>query len=52
MIIEGRWFWDEHAGDYTGRPNNAATPTLRAYNQVNDSSGFGAVCTWKGRPYD
>jgi hypothetical protein len=45
-----RWFWDEHAGDYTGRPSNADTPTVWFYNQVNDDSGFGAVCTWKGRP--
>ena len=45
-----RWFWDQHAGDYTGRPDNAGTPTVWFYNQVNDASGFGAVCTWKGRP--
>ena len=44
------WFWNNHAGDYTGRPDNAITPTVWAYNQVNDTSGFGAVCTWKGRP--
>jgi len=44
-----RWFWDQHAGDYTGRPDNADTPTVWAYNQVDDDSGFGAVCTWKGR---
>ena len=45
-----RWFWDSHAGDYTGRPDNTNTPTVWAYNQVNDETGFGAVCTWRGRP--
>lgn len=45
-----RWFWNEHAGDYTGRPGNDDSPTVWYYNQVNDDSGFGAVCTWKGRP--
>jgi hypothetical protein len=45
-----RWFWDSHAGDYTGRPDNPNTPTVWVYNQVNDVSGFGVVCTWKGRP--
>ena len=45
-----RWFWDNHAGDYTGRPDNADTSTIWVYNQVNDATGFGAVCTWRGRP--
>ena len=45
-----RWFWDDHAGDYTGRPDSANFPTVWFYNQVNDGSGFGVVCTWKGRP--
>ena len=45
-----RWFWNQHAGDYTGRPDNANTPTAWVYNQVNDASGFGVVCTWRGRP--
>jgi len=45
-----KWFWGGGAGDYTGRPNNTATPTIWVYNQVNDDSGLGVVCTWKGRP--
>jgi len=45
-----RWFWTNHVGDYTGRPDNADTPTAWVHNQVNDESGFGAVCTWRGRP--
>jgi len=45
-----RWFWDNHAGDYTGRPDNVVKPTVWYYNPVNDGTGFGSVCTWKGRP--
>ena len=45
-----RWFWFQHAGDYTGRPDNVATPTVWLYNQVVDKTGFGAFCTWNGRP--
>ena len=47
-----RWFVDNGAGDYLGRPDNASTPTVWVYNQVNTSSslGMGAVGTWKGKP--
>ena len=44
-----KWFVISHAGDYTGRPDNKATPTVWLYNQVDDESGFGVACTWKGR---
>lgn len=47
-----RWFVNNGAGDYLGRPDNASTPTVWVYNQVNTSSlfGMGAVGTWKGKP--
>ena len=47
-----RWFVNNGAGDYLGRPNNANAPTVWCYNQVNtaDQFGMGAVCTWKGYP--
>jgi hypothetical protein len=47
-----RWFINSGAGDYLGRPDNASTPTVWVYNQVNTSSSFGmgAVGTWKGKP--
>ncbi len=55
------WFWDATMGDYLGRPENAATPTVWAYNQVcttypycggdpKNFHGGGAVATWKGKP--
>lgn len=37
------------AGDFLGRPDNASSKTVWFYNQVNDDSGMGAVCTWGGR---
>jgi hypothetical protein len=47
-----RWFVQEGAGDYLGRPDNESMPTVWVYNQVNISSSFGmgAVGTWKGKP--
>jgi hypothetical protein len=45
-----RWFWKDGAGDYLGRPDNADSPTFRKFNQVNDDTGMGAVCTWQGIP--
>ncbi|NLB54745.1 MAG: hypothetical protein GX811_03095, partial [Lentisphaerae bacterium] len=46
------WFVSNGAGDYLGRPDNSATPTVWVYNQVNTSSslGMGGVATWKGTP--
>ena len=44
-----KWFWNNAAGDFLGRPDNASSRTVWFYNQVNDDSGMGAVCTWKGR---
>jgi hypothetical protein len=44
-----RWFNDNGAGDYAGRPNNASFPTVRKYNQV-DYGGLSAVATWFGVP--
>jgi hypothetical protein len=44
-----RWFNDNGAGDYAGRPNNASFPTVRKYNQI-DYGGLGAVATWFGVP--
>ncbi len=44
-----KWFWANGAGDFLGRPDNASSPTVWYYNQVNDDSGRGAVCTWNGR---
>jgi hypothetical protein len=55
-----RWFYNNNAGDYLGRPDNANTPTVWVYNQVrttpgprlsrSDFFGAGAVGTWKGKP--
>ena len=44
-----KWFWHNGSGDFLGRPDNASSRTVWFYNQVNDESGMGAVCTWKGR---
>ena len=44
-----KWFWHNGAGDFLGRPDNASSRTVWFYNQVNDDSGMGAVCTWGGR---
>jgi hypothetical protein len=43
------WFVAVGHGDYLGRPNNASSPTVRKYNQVDDE-GKGAVATWCGVP--
>ncbi len=45
-----RWFVNNGMGDYLGRVDNTATPTVWRYNQVNDESGMGAVATWHGLP--
>ena len=49
-----KWFVNGNAGDYVGRPDNQATPSVWYYGQVsstiNDNYGLGSVCTWKGRP--
>ena len=52
-----RWFVSGGNGDYIGRPDSAARPTVWLYNQVNDAPtpdlngvGFGAVMTWHGLP--
>ncbi|MDR0993149.1 MAG: hypothetical protein LBN38_01065, partial [Verrucomicrobiota bacterium] len=48
-----KWFVTDGRGDYLGRPDNSATPTVWAYNQVRTASstfGMGAVATWKGTP--
>ena len=45
-----KWFVLFNNGDYIGRPNSALRPTVWAYNQVSDLSGFGAVCTLSGIP--
>lgn len=51
------WFASGGNGDYIGRPDSAARPTVWLYNQVNDEPtptvqgvGFGAVMTWHGMP--
>ena len=51
------WFVSGGNGDYIGRPDAAASPTVWLYNQVNDvptpsinGVGFGAVMTWHGLP--
>ena len=42
-------FFNNGAGDCRGRPDNAASPTVRFYNEVSNANGFGAVCTWNGK---
>ena len=37
-------------GDYVGRVDSAARPTVWFYNQVEDHYGYGAVATWHGVP--
>lgn len=44
------WFNDFGVGDYLGRVDSAAKPTVWVYNQVNDLSGMGAVATMCGIP--
>ncbi len=57
LASNGTWFWNAGAGDYVGRPDNAASPTVRLYNPVQDpvgenagNAGLGAVATWEGIP--
>ncbi|MBQ3316306.1 MAG: hypothetical protein IJG70_10185 [Kiritimatiellae bacterium] len=45
-----KWFIKEGNGDYLGRPDNAASPTIWFYNQVSDDTGMGAVATLYGVP--
>ena len=45
-----KWFVNEGAGDYLGRPDNQLRRTTWRYNQVNDLSGLGAVATFFGYP--
>ena len=45
-----RWFFNNGAGDYLGRPDTPLSPTVRMYNEVNDVTGMGAVGTWFGVP--
>jgi len=56
-----RWFSNNGAGDYSGRPDNSMSQTCWLYNQVNSTTslpngkpnpkfGFGAVATWAGKP--
>jgi len=51
-----KWFVNFNSGDYVGRPDNQATPSVWYYGQVQTiknppkTYGLGAVCTWKGRP--
>ena len=51
-----KWFVTWNAGDYVGRPDNNANPSVWYYgqvataNQTDPNFGLGVVCTWKGRP--
>ena len=45
-----KWFWNNAAGDFIGRPDNGRFPTVWCYNQVSDEDGMGAVATWGGLP--
>lgn len=44
------WFYARGRGDYIGRADNAASPTVWVHNQVNDSNGLGPCCTLAGYP--
>lgn len=44
------WFFADGNGDYLGRPDSAANPTMWPHNQVSDATGHGAVATWFGYP--
>lgn len=44
-----KWFVQNGAGDFLGRPDNQSAPTVWYYNQVNESNDFGAVVTWGGK---
>jgi len=45
-----RWFNNDGAGDYRGRPDNPNSQTVWYYNQVHDDTWLGSVATWKGIP--
>lgn len=45
-----QWFNNNGMGDYLGRVDTISRPTVWRYNQVNDSTGMGAVATWCGVP--
>ena len=42
-------FYSFGGGDYRGRVDAAARPTVWVYNQVDDA-GYGAIATWHGVP--
>ncbi len=48
------WFVDSNNGDFVGRPDNAANPSIWYYGQVSNvpdaNYRLGAVCTWNGVP--
>lgn len=49
--IWGAWcFYFSANGDYVGRVDSAARPTVWRYNQISDDDGLGAVATLDGLP--
>ena len=44
-----KWFVQNGAGDFLGRPDNQSSPTVWYYNQINERNDFGAVVTWGGK---
>ena len=43
-------FYSQGNGDYLGRPDNPAHPTVWYHNQVNNETGKGPAGTWFGHP--
>lgn len=50
LKFEKHLFWYDGNGDYLGRPDSVDSCSIRFYNQVNDATGQGAVCTVFGYP--
>lgn len=49
-LMATRWFGTTDFGRYRGRPDALSSPTVRVYNQVDDTSGLGAYATLFGYP--
>lgn len=44
------WFFIDANGDYIGRVDSAARPTVWRYNDIDDDTGLGAIATLHGLP--
>lgn len=49
-LMASLWFGTTKFARYRGRPNALASPTVRIYNQLDNTSGLGAYATLFGYP--